>query len=168
MKKKSIISIVLVLSIIASLFTISAISTSAASISKPSVVATNKDNGIRVSWNKVSGATSYIVYFREANARRWSQSKVLSSSTTAYPCLYVQSQKQYKFQVKAIGRNTYAFSKVITLNCWLKQLKGKNAEKGYHHVYWSKLQNAKSYTLVRFDDNGKYTTRFTGEDGYEG
>ena len=61
MKKKSIISIVLVLSIIASLFTISAISTSAAG--KPVLSVANVTGGQNLSWNKNGNNGRIYLYF---------------------------------------------------------------------------------------------------------
>lgn len=74
MKKKSIISIVLVLSIIASLFTISAISTSAAKLPAPTLYnIMQKPNGLGIKWSSVGGANGYALYVGNDNSKwqRW-------------------------------------------------------------------------------------------------
>ena len=80
MKKKSIISIVLVLSIIASLFTISAISTSAAG--KPVLSVANVTGGQNLSWNKNGNNGRIYLYF--GYGLRNSDGKIISTKWTHY------------------------------------------------------------------------------------
>ena len=68
-------------------------------------------NKINVRWKKTSGATNYIVYYKEAGSKKWIKIKTLDStkssythtSSKAYPITVGQ---KYQYTVKAYNKNT--------------------------------------------------------------
>lgn len=109
----------LIVSIIASLFAVSAVSTSAATLSKPTGIrVTNNAYGVTLSWTPVKGATGYQVYCKCVGERNWRtplrtfKSSIFITdnySTGKEPRL--MSGWQYYFQVRAINGS---FSNVIS------------------------------------------------------
>lgn len=75
-------------------------------LTQPTVKAAKASNGIKVSWDKVSGATSYTVYRSEYNAstKKWSSWKNLGSQkTTSYTDKTTKSGVIYKYTVRAVN-----------------------------------------------------------------
>ncbi len=66
---------------------------------KPEVSVDNKKNGIRVEWNKVSGATSYIVYYKQTSSSTWSST---TTANTYYPYFNTIIGTRYDFQVQPL------------------------------------------------------------------
>ncbi len=77
---------------------------------KPALTLSNKSNGIRAEWNAVSGATKYIVYYRTAEASKWSS---VQTSSLYYPFLSAVRGKTYCFQIQTVfGSTKGAYSTV--------------------------------------------------------
>ncbi len=75
-------------------------------LTQPTVSVAKASNGVKVSWGKVSGATSYIVYRSEYNAstKKWSSWKNLGSQkTTSYKDTTAKSGVIYKYTVRAVN-----------------------------------------------------------------
>ena len=61
-----------------------------------------KSTQVTVSWDKVEGATGYIVYYKTGPDAQW---KVLTQSTynnTSYTKSYLKKGQKYYFSVKAV------------------------------------------------------------------
>ncbi|MBE6748318.1 MAG: hypothetical protein E7557_03705 [Ruminococcaceae bacterium] len=90
-------------------------------LSQPAVTVAKATNGIRVSWSKTDGATSYVIYRSEYNAKtkKWSSWKNLSTSKSiiaSYTDKTAISGKIYRYTVKAVNGNaksTYAASNSV-------------------------------------------------------
>ncbi len=75
-------------------------------LSQPTVSVAKASNGIKVTWDKVSGATSYIVYRSEYNTqtKKWSSwEKISSPKTTSHTDKTAKSGVKYKYTVKAVN-----------------------------------------------------------------
>ena len=68
----------------------------------PTLTTSNKSNGIRAEWNKVSGAVKYIVFFRKDADSKWSSVETVN---TYYPLLNLTAGTQYAVQVQSVGAN---------------------------------------------------------------
>ena len=51
---------------------------------KPALTLSNKSNGIRAEWNKINGATKYIVYYKKNADSKWNSTE---TANTYYPLL---------------------------------------------------------------------------------
>ena len=68
-------------------------------------------NKINIKWEKTSGATNYIVYYREAGDKKWIKVKTLDNkkssythtSSSKYPIVVGQ---KYQYTIKAYNKNT--------------------------------------------------------------
>lgn len=74
-------------------------------ISKPGTVkakyAGKSYDRIKISWNKVSGASGYIIYRYSPTKKKYCRIKVVNSSTTSYTDTGRSMGKTYKYKVKA-------------------------------------------------------------------
>ena len=61
-KTKRMLSVLLVLLLVFSIMTTAMVS--AGALSKPNLTVSNKSNGIRAEWNKISDAVKYRVYYK--------------------------------------------------------------------------------------------------------
>ncbi len=123
-------------------------------LSVPTVKIANASEGVKVSWNKISGAKNYIVYRSEytAKTKSWSKLKKIGTvgAVTSYVDKTAKSGVQYKYTVKAVNgksNSTYKLSAQL-LYLAAPTTKISNASNGIK-VSWSKSAGAKSYTVYR-------------------
>ncbi|MBO5857504.1 MAG: hypothetical protein J6Q87_04580, partial [Clostridia bacterium] len=75
-------------------------------LTQPTVSVAKASNGVKVSWDKVTGATSYTVYRSEYNTstKKWSSWKDLGSQkTTSYKDKTAKTGAKYKYTVRAVN-----------------------------------------------------------------
>lgn len=80
---------------------------------KPVVTAANTDDGINVSWTRVSGATSYILYYKLTGEAKWESLEMEDNEI-----LVTQSVggSRYSFQVQPVfGTTPGAYSRVVNI-----------------------------------------------------
>ena len=123
-------------------------------LSVPTVKIANASDGVKVSWNKISGAKNYIVYRSEytAKTKSWSKLKKIGTvgAVTSYVDKTAKSGVQYKYTVKAVNgksNSTYKLSAQL-LYLAAPTTKISNASNGIK-VSWSKSAGAKSYAVYR-------------------
>ncbi|MGN8755809.1 fibronectin type III domain-containing protein, partial [Blautia sp. HCP3S3_C4] len=76
-------------------------------------------NKINIKWDKTSGATNYIVYYRESGDKKWIKVKTLDNKKTSYT--HTSSSKypiivgkKYQYTVKAYNKKTKKSGKYNT------------------------------------------------------
>ena len=80
---------------------------------KPALTLSNKSNGIRAEWNKINGATKYIVYYKKNADSKWSSTE---TANTYYPLLKLAAGTQYAVQVQPVfGASKGLYSSVARL-----------------------------------------------------
>ncbi len=123
-------------------------------------------DGLKGSWNKVSGATGYTVYRSELNNEtgKWTSWKNLGtakSTAKTFTDKTVKSGVTYKYAVRAINgksKSSYIESDgMIFLS--VPQVKIANNSSGLK-VSWGKTDGAKAYTVYRSELNTK-TNKWT-------
>ena len=73
----------------------------------------NKTNGIRISWNAVSGATKYRVFYKKTGDSSWTS---VQTSNCYYTYLNAVKGTNYSFQVQPIFDSSYGlYSTVSTI-----------------------------------------------------
>ena len=130
-----------------------------------------KDNGkggITVSWNKVSTATGYRVYRKEAGGSWKGLGNVASNATTTYTDQNVTAGKRYTYTVRAYkeyeGKShqgdydkTGKTATVTSLQGTVKLL-GATAEEGRKiTVTWDKAEDCDGYIVYRKSGSGSWS-----------
>lgn len=126
-------------------------------------------NKINIKWKKTSGATNYIVYYREAGAKKWIKVKTLDNTKSSYT--HTSSKKypidtgyKYTYTVKAYNKKTKkagAYNKKgLTTNTIPQTVKLNEAKlnsNGSVTISWFKAGGADTYDVyVRNKGNTKW------------
>ena len=116
---------------------------------------------IKVSWNKVSGATKYEVY--RATSKSGSYTKLTTTSKTSVTNNSTTTGKTYYYKVRAVGAsgNKSKFSSVVSRICKLGSPEvtiSNVASSGKVKLSWDKISGASKYEVWRAtSQNGTYT-----------
>ena len=129
----------------------------------PVVKVANASNGVKVTWNKITGATGYKVYRSQYSNGKWSSWKgmktINNGSTVTWTDTSAKSGVKYKYTVKAVsGTNSSAYESSSSL-LYLAQptVKIANASTGVK-VSWNKITGATGYKVYRsVYSNGKWS-----------
>ena len=125
----------------------------------------NTVSGVKVTWGKVSGADSYIVYRKTYNAKTkawsgWSKAAtVKGNATVTYTDKNVKSGTYYIYTVRAAneaGAGGYNTSGLKVYFLSMPTVTVANANAGVT-VKWTKSVGATGYIVYRKTDNGKWT-----------
>ena len=117
---------------------------------------------VKLSWDKLSGATGYIVYRYDANKGSWVRVQKLTNNSCSVSGL--SSATQYKFAVEAYKtfRSTswvYSENKVsVSKATKLPKVTGLKVEaksKSSIRLTWDKISNANGYIVYRYDDKSE-------------
>lgn len=126
-------------------------------------------NKINIKWKKASGATNYIVYYKEAGSKKWIKIKTLDNTKSSYT--HTSSKKypidtgyKYTYTVKAYNKKTKksgAYNKKgLTTNTVPQTVKLNEAKlnsNGSVTISWFKAGGADQYEVyVRNKDNTKW------------
>ncbi len=109
----------------------------------------NSANAIKISWNKVSGATGYVVYRKVNNSTSWT--KIATVTATSYMDKSVKTNMKYTYTIRAYkGKvlslyNTTGWSGAILST---PTVKIANASTGVN-VSWNKNSAASGYAVYR-------------------
>ncbi len=136
------------------------------SLSTPKVKVENTESGVKISWNSIANADSYIIYKRTYNTstKKWSGWSKLKTNyvSTSYVDTKVKLSQYYRYTVRAVcgdvissykSTSTIKFSVVPTV-------KITNASNGIS-VKWSKIPSATGYTVYSATYNAK-TKKWSG------
>lgn len=127
-------------------------------IKTPTVSIKNITSGVRVSWKKVSGATSYEVYRKAGSAKSWK--KIKTTKSTAYTDKSVKSGTTYKYCIRAIGssaKSAYggsSYEKIRFLAA--PELEKIKSTKSGVTIYWDDVKGASKYHIYRKTGSGDF------------
>ncbi len=114
----------------------------------PTLTVSNKSNGIRAEWNKVSGAVKYIVYYKKTGASSWSS---LTTSNNYYPFLSFTPGTNYSIQVQSVGANNakgnYSSVKKLTYIPQVKPNVSLSNKSNGVRAEWGKVTGATQYIV---------------------
>ncbi|MBR2875779.1 MAG: hypothetical protein IKC01_01445 [Clostridia bacterium] len=132
----------------------------------PSVKIVNTSKGIKVTWNSIENAKSYVVYRRYYNtsSKKWSGWSVIKKgvSSTGVIDTTVKLGTNYRYTVKAVGENSVSkYKSTATLKYNVTPVvKAANVTNGIK-VTWSTVANATGYTVYSSTYNAK-TKKWSG------
>ena len=122
-------------------------------------VTVNANGSFKISWNKVTGATKYGIYMKQANGSyKWIKTVTGTSWTTAVAAY----GKQYTYKVLVANNNKSAqtFSNVVnaknTKKLQTPSLKVAVNKNGSFKLSWGKVTGAEKYELYIKQANGSY------------
>ncbi len=120
-------------------------------LSKVSGIKVSSDSsGVKVSWNKVSGAEEYVVY-RKLNNGSWGVLSVLSNSKTSYKDKKAESGKTYYYTVRAVANNCRSAYEGVKYY-YLAAPKITKTESNYNKgitIKWADVHGASKYYVYR-------------------
>ena len=121
-------------------------------LATPTVKVTNAAKGVTVSWNKVSGATTYNVYRSVYSGGKWSGWVTVKTGVTgtSYTDTSVKTGTTVKYTVRAVNsKYTSAAPGSISIKFLATPtIKVTNTDKGVQ-ITWNKVSGAKTYTVYR-------------------
>ncbi len=118
----------------------------------------NISSGVKISWGKVSGATSYYVYRKAGSASSWS--KIATTKSTAYTDKNVKSGTTYKYCVRAVNSSvkskygSTSYEKIRFLSA--PKLENIKSTKSGITIYWDDVKGASGYVIYRKAGSGSY------------
>ena len=135
-------------------------------LSQPTVKIANNASGVKVAWNKITGATGYTIYRAEYKNGKWSSWKnmgtIKKNTTVSWVDKSAKSGTTYRYTVRAVNgsvKSTYAASNTLL---YLAQPKTtvKAVSNGVN-VSWTQSTGATGYTVYRMEYNAK-TKKWSG------
>ncbi|MBQ3952819.1 MAG: fibronectin type III domain-containing protein [Ruminococcus sp.] len=132
---------------------------------KPVVTAANSDDGINVSWTRVSGASSYILYYKLTGEAEWQ-----SFETEDNEILVTQpvGGSQYSFQVQPVfGTTPGAYSRVVSIVYRTDKapVLSLSVSNGWITLSWTDVAGVGSYRVEYWNssDPSKVSSREIGD-----
>ena len=127
-------------------------------LTTPKPKATAATNGVKISWNKISGASGYYIYRKTTGG--WTKiATVTSGSTLSYTDKSAKSGTTYTYTVRAYNSKGasgyYSGSKLLFLAT--PKLTKVTAQSGKITVTFGKVTGAKSYAVYRKTSTGGWT-----------
>lgn len=127
-------------------------------IATPKVSVKNTSSGARVSWKKVSGATSYEIYRKAGSAKSWT--KIKTTKSNAYTDTKVKSGTTYKYTIRAVnstGKSKYGSTAYETIRFLsAPKLENIKSTKSGVTIYWDDVKGADGYIIYRKVGSGSY------------
>ena len=173
--KKRIISIFLIMSLIISMFAVSAIATSAASnlCVAPTIRSTiNRIESLNVNWNSIQNATYYTLWVRSSFTGKWNGIKTKNGTTTYANYNWIRPGEKVDLKVSAVDKNgihsEYSEIKTVenTSNVASKLatptlLNVRNVGPLGRELTWNAVKGAKWYRVFYKNANGKWLSKYT-------
>lgn len=146
---KKVLSVILMIAVVLTSFSISAV---AASVATPTTWASNETVGVKVSWSAVSDAVEYKVYRRAAGSSAWNY--LTTTTANVYLDDTVYNGNYYAYSVRAYNEqgnySAYDSSKTYSVKCVntpvLKSI--KNVTSGVQ-ITWSAVMSGCVYRVYR-------------------
>lgn len=123
-------------------------------------VSSTTTSSAKLSWSKVTGATSYVVY-RSTNGKTWTKVKI--TTATSYTVTGLYSGTTYQFKVVAYSNKIKTYGdyssvvKGVTTVGKVENLKASSRKKTSITVTWDKERGAAGYVVYVSTDGKKWT-----------
>ena len=131
----------------------------------PVLTLSNKSNGIRAEWDKIPGATKYIVYYRRNSDSKWSST---TTSNNYYPLLNLTAGTQYAVQVQAVFGSANGLYSSVNRLTYIPQIQTNvslsNRSNGIR-AEWNQVPGATDY-IVYYKPSGASWSSITTKNNY--
>ena len=127
-------------------------------ITSPTVTITNNISGVSLTWDKVSGASSYYVYRKVGNAASWT--KIATVTKTNYVDTTVKSGTVYTYTVKAYASKTLSGCNMTGWKTYFLSSPKLVSVLSYPsgvNIRWEKTPGATWYAVYRKGTTGSWT-----------
>jgi fibronectin type 3 domain-containing protein len=131
---------------------------SAKYITAPTVKVQNNISGVSLSWDKVSGASSYYVYRKAGNAKSWTM--IATVTKTNYVDTKVKSGTVYTYTVKAYANKTLSGCNLYGWKTYFLTTPKIVSVLSYPsgvNIRWEKVPGATWYSIYRKGTTGTWT-----------
>ena len=118
----------------------------------------NTADGVKISWNKVKGASEYYVY-RKGSDGKYTRLGKSSGNTLNYTDKTAESGSTYTYTVRAVsGDSIGTYKSTSTIYCLAYPVISSvsNVQNGIH-IRWNKVKGASEYYLYRKGSDGVYS-----------
>ena len=118
----------------------------------------NTADGVKISWNKVKGASEYYVY-RKGGDGKYTRLGKSSGNTLNYTDKTAESGSTYTYTVRAVsGDSIGTYKSTSTIYCLAYPVISSvsNVQNGIH-ISWNKVKGASEYYLYRKGSDGVYS-----------
>ena len=118
----------------------------------------NTADGVKISWNKVKGASEYYVY-RKGSDGKYTRLGKSSGNTLNYTDKTAESGSTYTYTVRAVsGDSIGTYKSTSTIYCLAYPVISSvsNVQNGIH-ISWNKVKGASEYYLYRKGSDGVYS-----------
>lgn len=118
----------------------------------------NTADGVKISWNKVKGASEYYVY-RKGGDGKYTRLGKSSGNTLNYTDKTAESGSTYTYTVRAVSGNSIGtYKSTSTIYCLVYPVISSvsNVQNGIH-ISWNKVKGASEYYLYRKGSDGVYS-----------
>ena len=118
----------------------------------------NTADGVKISWNKVKGASEYYVY-RKGSDGKYTRLGKSSGNTLNYTDKTAESGSTYTYTVRAVsGDSIGTYKSTSTIYCLAYPVISSvsNVQNGIH-ISWNKVKGASEYYLYRKGSDGAYS-----------
>ena len=135
-------------------------------LSTPAVSASNTKAGIKLNWNKITGAKGYVIYRKTGSGSYKKYKTVSDASVLSFTDKSVKSGTEYTYRVKAYNGTQKSDAKSISY-IFLKPVEVTSAtrtSKGIK-IKWNGVSGAKGYYIYRKPGCGEYRKLDTVKDG---
>ena len=130
-------------------------------IEAPKVSVANATDGVKITWDKVAGATNYRVFYKTGSG---SWARLIDTSSTSYIWTGAKSGTKYAFTVRCLSSDGSAYTsgydtvgKSIVANCAAPTV-SINAGNDGISVSWNKVAGAAKYKVYYRVGNGSWIT----------
>ncbi len=137
-------------------------------LATPKVTVSNLSSGVKVSWNKITGAKGYYVYRKASGAKSYTKiATIKSGSTLSYTDKTAKAGTKYYYTVKAYNGSTVSSTKSsdIIKRLTMPALKSVASDKSGITFKWSKVTGAEGYIVYRKTGTGSWVKLATVKGG---
>ncbi len=126
-------------------------------LTAPTMTVANRNGNVTLSWNAVSGASSYYVYRKAGRETSWT--KIATVTKNSYVDKNIYNGVAYKYTVKAYGSKTLSGYNMYgwgTVYLNTPKLVSATSTKTGITVKWKPVKWSTSYSVFRKIDNGPW------------